>query len=344
MSVRIAPERLSFGDAAVLAQLAHGQVLDDALLDVLEAGVVGVEHLARVHRVEPLLGALAPTAPPAASRGRCGSSTTRPTLAHRLEAARARARPARATASGMPASSIFVRYSSTTDPSSSPSSLRIESICLRRTYSRCCFCAPDSTSSRMRRRTCSSASRSRCSSSASSSRSTTSTVSSSSTRCAKLMSGAYAQCRRARRRSVIARRNAEMRSSASRSSRISSTTARYSRSSSRVLTGGGLLVRPLVGLHAQPPSGVGARGADHGAVQSVQGDGAAAAAAGARALRRRRRGRRSRTRPRGFGTRSTWSSSPTSTVRVTLMPGNTTVSSSGTSSSSVKAVSLSIRS
>jgi len=40
------------------------------------------------------------------------------------------------TASGIPASSIFVRYSSTTEPSSSPSSLRIDSICLRRTYSR----------------------------------------------------------------------------------------------------------------------------------------------------------------------------------------------------------------
>ena len=47
-------------DAALLAQLAHGEVLDDALLDVLEPGVVGVEHLARVRRVEALLGALAP--------------------------------------------------------------------------------------------------------------------------------------------------------------------------------------------------------------------------------------------------------------------------------------------
>jgi hypothetical protein len=74
--------------------------------------------------------------------------------------------------------------------SSSPSSLRIESICLRRKYSRCCFWAPDSTSSRMRLRTCSSASRSRCNCSASSSRSTTSSVSSSSTFCSKERSGA----------------------------------------------------------------------------------------------------------------------------------------------------------
>ena len=65
------------------------------------------------------------------------------------------------TASGMPASSIFARYSSTNEPSSSPSSRRIDSICLRSTYSRCCLPAPSSTSSRMRRRTCSSARRSR---------------------------------------------------------------------------------------------------------------------------------------------------------------------------------------
>ena len=101
------------------------------------------------------------TAPRSASRGTCGSSTPRredsPIVSRRRSSRSACAR----TASGMPASSIFVRYSSTTEPSSSPSSLRIESICLRRKYSRCCFCAPDSTSSRMRLRTCSSASRSR---------------------------------------------------------------------------------------------------------------------------------------------------------------------------------------
>ena len=51
------------------------------------------------------------------------------------------------TSSGMPASAIFVRYSSTTDASSSPSSLRIDSIWRRRMYSRCCFSTPDSTSS-----------------------------------------------------------------------------------------------------------------------------------------------------------------------------------------------------
>ena len=77
ISVRMAPERRSSATPRSGAQLAHGQVLDDARLHVVEAGVVGVEHLARVHRIEPLLGALRPTARRAASRGRCGSSTTR---------------------------------------------------------------------------------------------------------------------------------------------------------------------------------------------------------------------------------------------------------------------------
>ena len=60
ISVRIAPERLSSAMPRSCAELAHGQVLDDPVLHVLEPGVVGVEHLARVDRVEPLLGALAP--------------------------------------------------------------------------------------------------------------------------------------------------------------------------------------------------------------------------------------------------------------------------------------------
>ena len=47
-------------DAALHAQLLDGQVLDDAVLDVLEARVVGVEHLARVHGLELLVGLLVP--------------------------------------------------------------------------------------------------------------------------------------------------------------------------------------------------------------------------------------------------------------------------------------------
>ena len=47
-------------DTAVLAQLAHGQVLGDAVLDFLQAGVVGVEHRTRGDGVEDLIGGLAP--------------------------------------------------------------------------------------------------------------------------------------------------------------------------------------------------------------------------------------------------------------------------------------------
>jgi hypothetical protein len=51
--------RLGVGlDASVLAQLAHGQVLGDTVLDVLEAGVICIEHGTRGDRVEVLVGAL----------------------------------------------------------------------------------------------------------------------------------------------------------------------------------------------------------------------------------------------------------------------------------------------
>jgi hypothetical protein len=46
---------LVLGDAALLAQLADRQVLDDPLLDVVEAGVVRIKDLARVNRIETLL-------------------------------------------------------------------------------------------------------------------------------------------------------------------------------------------------------------------------------------------------------------------------------------------------
>ena len=45
---------------ALAPQLAHREVLDDALLHLLEPRVVGVEHLPRGRDVEPLLGARAP--------------------------------------------------------------------------------------------------------------------------------------------------------------------------------------------------------------------------------------------------------------------------------------------
>ena len=53
--------RLGVGlDSPIGAQLAHRQVLGDAVLDVLQTGVIGVEHFACRNRIEVLLGALAP--------------------------------------------------------------------------------------------------------------------------------------------------------------------------------------------------------------------------------------------------------------------------------------------
>ena len=57
------------GEAALRAQLPHGQVFGDAPLHVVEAGVVGVQHLARVLRD--------PGAPPTASTTGTASSQSR---------------------------------------------------------------------------------------------------------------------------------------------------------------------------------------------------------------------------------------------------------------------------
>jgi hypothetical protein len=54
------PRAAVLGEAALGAQLAHGQVFRDAPLHVVEAFVVGVEDLPRVHGIEALLGALVP--------------------------------------------------------------------------------------------------------------------------------------------------------------------------------------------------------------------------------------------------------------------------------------------
>ena len=76
---------------------------------------------------------------------------------------------------------------------------------------------------------------------------------------------------------MIERRNAETRPSSPRSSSFSSITARYSCSSSRVLTGarGDLLV--LLDGDAEAAVGVGLGGAEHGAALGDQRDGGDAA-------------------------------------------------------------------
>ena len=159
-------------------------------------------------------------------------------------------------------------------------------------------------------------------------------VSSSSTRCSKVEVGRVAaHVSASAPGSVIERRNSAMRSSAPRSSRISSTTARYSRSSSRVCTGGGVSSgRSSTSTRSRPPASVSAAPSD-AAMQAGQRDGAAAAGQADALDRPRRRCRRSRTRPRAAARAARAPRRPTSTVRVTVMFGKTTVSSSGISRS-----------
>ena len=73
-------------DAAVLAQLAHREVLDDAVLDVLEAGVVGVEDLPRALRIERLVAPLRPRHGDQPVEIRADHRRLAARVAHRLEA------------------------------------------------------------------------------------------------------------------------------------------------------------------------------------------------------------------------------------------------------------------
>ena len=335
ISVRIAPERLSSAMPAVGAQLAHGQVLRDAVLDVLEAGVVGVEHLARAPRDRASRRSARPTARRSASPGRTGSSTPRPTARPCARAGRAPSWPARAPRRACRTRRSCVRYSSATEPESSPSSRWIDSICLRRKYSRCCVSAPDCTSSRIFLRSCSSVSRSRWILTASSSRSVTSSgledldlllegdvgrVADRVGQGAGLDDRAQERRRRARRR---------------RAARGSPRPRRGTRARPR-----GCARRRGCRRGARPPRRAGGRGSRCG-------------------RRRRRRGRRRRARRRGRrpagarrsvtsamvptfanspswrGTSRTRVSSPTSTGSVTSIVGKTTVSSRGTRSNEV---------
>ena len=104
-----------------------------------------------------------------------------------------------------------------------------------------------------------------------------SSVSRSSTFCSKVKSGEYPTVSASAPGSLIERTKAEMRPSSPRSSRISSTVARYSRSSSRVRGIGVVAVRSLLDLDAQHSLRVGLGGADDAAVQAAQRDRAATA-------------------------------------------------------------------
>ena len=86
-------------------QLAHGQVLDDALLHLVEAGVVGVEDGAGLGRRRGGPRSACPTAARARCRATCGSSRAPGSARWCARACRSRARPRRATASGSCAAS-----------------------------------------------------------------------------------------------------------------------------------------------------------------------------------------------------------------------------------------------
>ena len=99
---------------------------------------------------------------------------------------------------------------------------------------------------------------------------------------------------------------------------------------SRVRPSTGIVVGALLDLDAQAAAGVGVGGAGDAAGDARERRRRGRRRAGGRARRPRRSCRPRRTRRRGAGRAATRSSSPTSTGSVTSMVGKTTVSSSGT--------------
>ena len=126
--------RLAFG-----RQLAHRQILDDALLDLLETEMIVVQDAARLGDVDRQLPRAAPRAARPASRDRCGSCRIRPrpracVFSRAQLLARGLSRPPR----GMPALAIACSSSASSAvlPSSSPSWRWIAAICSRSSISR----------------------------------------------------------------------------------------------------------------------------------------------------------------------------------------------------------------
>ena len=118
--------------ARVGLQLAHREVLEDPVLDLLDVVVVARRGSLRACvEVEVVLGRLATTAGRRSTRGRCGSRRTRRRPAAAARAGRARARPLCARPPGGSASSICSRSSliSAWVSSSSPSSCWIAFSC-----------------------------------------------------------------------------------------------------------------------------------------------------------------------------------------------------------------------
>ena len=124
-----------------------------------------------------------------------------------------------------------------------------------------------------------------------------------------------------------------MRPSSPRSSRISSTTARYSRSSSRIAPAVGISSVALLDLDAQPAARVGLGRAAHAAMQAGAAPTARAAAGQPHLVGHLGDRADLRVLALVLGHEHDAVLVPTSTVRVTFMFGKTTMSSSGTSSS-----------
>ena len=323
---------LVLGDAALLAQLAHGQVLDDPVLHVLEARMVGVEHLARVDRVEPLLGALAPRhhqqpVEVGADHRRLGRLVAHPLepgdlalglLAHGVGQLRlgdpravvlgggrvvlAELLADRLQLAAQDVLALLLGGAFLDVVADAPAHLQLGQPLALEPQGEL---EPLDHVDRLEQLDL-------------------------------LLEGRLRRVRdRVGERAGLAdradegRRCGRRRRAARGSPRPS---ARYSRSSSRVLTRRRLLVGPLLDLDAQAPLRVGLRGAGEAAVQARQADGAPAARQTHASRRPRRRCRPSRTRLRAAARGSTRSSSPTSTEMVTFMFGKTTMSSSGTSS------------
>ena len=256
-----------------------------------EAGVVGVEHLARVGGVEALLGALAP---------RHGDQPVE-VVADHLRLARLLAHALEAAQLALGLLAHLVGHAGLVDLAAvlvDDRAVVLAQLLADRLHllaqevlALLLAAAPDSTSSRMRRRTCSSARRSRCSARASSRRSVTSSVSSSSTFCVEAqvgrVAGGVGQRAGLGDRAQELRRRGHRRRAARGSPRDGAVLALELRVRPSTGTSSG----DSVDLDAQPAAGVGVRRAGDAARRRPRAGRRAPRRADARA---RRRGRSSR--------------------------------------------------
>ncbi len=120
-------------------ELEHAEVLEDAILDVLEAVVILVEDRARLGQIELVVGGDRPTAPRPATRGRCAARPPRRSRGSPARGGAAGDRPRRAARPACARVSICARSSSSSPlpPAPPPSSDWICRSCSRRKYSRC---------------------------------------------------------------------------------------------------------------------------------------------------------------------------------------------------------------